>query len=231
MKKSLLMMIAVATAGLLFGLVSILSAQQPDQPPAGPPGLNPQLEGDSARERVAERIRIMRAWRLTEVLELDQDTALELFALLDTHDALIRPEEAQLEQNARNLRQLLSAGDGDDEELSELTRAITQGHLRIEQLRVELINDSAGFLDPRQQAALMLFIPDFDREVRSMIRETRRQRRGQGPRGEGLRGDGPPGDGPRGDGPRGRPDRGDGPPFEGGNMPPRGRRERRRGQQ
>ncbi len=201
--------LSLVTAAIAATIVaSGLMAQQPVEPPT-PPASDEAAQ--TARERVEERVRIMRAWRLTEVLSLDQDTAVELFELLDTYDQEVLPTQALLGLNARQLRQMLSDGSGSDEEITELTNTIMQSHLRMEQAKIDLIESSSSVLDPRQQAILMLFLPEFDREVRQAARELRRGRRGDRPGPEaGEDGERPgPGEfrGPRGD----RGDRGDRP--------------------
>ena len=142
----------------------------------------------------------MRAWRLTEALELDEEVALQLFTALDDFDARMAPLQMVLEESARELRELLDGGSGTDAEIEALLTGIMDSHLRLEQLRIELIESSGTFLSPRQQAGLMLFLPDFDRQIREMVRETRRTRRRSrehriGPDGE-IRGPGPDGEGP-----------------------------------
>lgn len=209
---------AVALAALL--IVPNLVAQEPGPPPPPhPPGEEgpPPPDDEETRERVEERIRIMRAWRLTEALELEEDVALQLFALLDDFDARMAPEQAALGENGQQLRSMLHDGSGADEEIATVLASIMETHLRLEQLRIDLIESSGAILSPRQQAALMLFLPDFDRQIREMVRETRRtRRRTREPR------DGPP-EGIRGPGPDG--ERGPPPGNRGGNRD--GRRQRR----
>lgn len=203
--------ISLVAAGIAATLaVSGLMAQGPIEPPQQPSSDSEETTRP-ARERVEERVRIMRAWRLTEILSLDEGTALALFELLDTYDQEVLPTQAALGQHARSLRQMLSDGSGSDAEITELTNSIMESHLRMEQAKIDLIESSASVLDPRQQAILMLFLPEFDREVRQAARELRRGRRGEGP-GPGVEGERPgPGEfrGPRGD----RGERGDRPGF------------------
>ena len=200
---------AVALAAVL--MVPNLVAQEAEPPPPPPPPGEdgpPPPDNQETRERVEERIRIMRAWRLTEALELEEGVALRLFALLDEFDAQVAPEQARLEENAQQLREMLSSGSGTDAEIAALLTRIMETHLRLENLRVDLIVSSGTFLSPRQQAALMLFLPDFDRQIRDMVRETRRTRRRvrqhrEGPP-DGFRGPGPDGEMGPPDGNRGR---------------------------
>ena len=157
----------------------LLSAQERPPFPPGPPGMDRPAESGSAegREQVQERIRVMRAWRLTEVLELDDQTGIALFELLDELDSTLEPQQNQMRELGQELRTHLSEGSGSDEEIANLVEELMNTHLGIEQLRVETIQSAAEILTPRQQATLMLFLPEFDREVRQMVREVRRERR------------------------------------------------------
>lgn len=141
-------------------------AAQPEPPPPEP----------SLTEQLQERIRIMRAWRLTEVLDLDEVTAVQLFEHLDHYDTLLQPEQVRLNELGQRLRVLLEEGSGTDAEVAELVTQITETYLRIEQLNVERVREAGRFLDPRQQATLMLFLPEFDREIRQMVRQARSRR-------------------------------------------------------
>lgn len=155
---------------LVLGAAALLAVARPvlAQP-------EPQPE-PSLTEQLQERIRIMRAWRLTEVLDLDEVTAVQLFEHLDHYDTLIQPEQVRLNELGQRLRVLLEEGTGTDAEVAELVTQITETYLRIEQLNVERVREAGAFLDPRQQAALMLFLPEFDREIRQMVRQVRSRR-------------------------------------------------------
>ena len=211
-----LAVVALAAVLMVPNLVAQETGPPPPPPPPGEDG-PPPPDDEETRERVEERIRIMRAWRLTEALELEEDVALQLFTLLDDFDTRMAPEQAALGESGQQLRSMLDEGSGTDEEIAALLAGIMETHLRLEQLRIDLIASSGAFLSPRQQAALMLFLPDFDRQIREMVRDTRRQRR----RVREHR-DGPP-DGIRGPGPDG--ERGPPPGNRGGNRD--GRRQRR----
>ena len=127
----------------------------------------------------------MRAWRLTEHLELDEATAVSLFARLDAHDEQVIPVRQALEQAARELRRMLRDDSGTDAEVDTLMNQIMDAHVEIERSRVELVRGTGDILTARQQASLMLFLPEFDREVRRMIHDFRSERR----RGEGRPGE------------------------------------------
>lgn len=167
--------------GVLVG-GQVVAQDPPDDPPV------PSAEDlEAERESVADRIRVLRAWRLTEELELDETTGVQLFASLDTYDEQLQEGQQQLEESAQALNQLLQGG-GTDEEISQATESILTSHLAIEQARVDLIRNSGEYLNPTQQAMLMLFLPEFDREIRNMIREVRQRREhGEGGPGHGRR--------------------------------------------
>lgn len=149
-------------------------------------GFEAEREGTGAerRARIRERVRMLRAWRLTEVIEMDETTAARLFELLDNHDEQMAAEELALAEAGLELRQLLESGEGEDARIAELLEQIIATHLRIEEAQAQLVRDAGEFLTPRQQAALMLFLPEFNAEIRELAREVRRGRQRRERRGE-----------------------------------------------
>jgi hypothetical protein len=169
------LLVVLLTAAL--GSSTLLA--QPGPPPGGGPGTGADEVAAEMRERLRERIRVMRAWRLTEALALDEATALRLFDHLDAFDARIYAEQDALAALGRRLQEQLSAPSPDGPEIRALVEQITSTHLRIEQLRVELVRESGALLEPRQQAALMLFLPDFDQQIQQLVRDVRRPPQGR----------------------------------------------------
>jgi hypothetical protein len=161
---------------LASSLVATGAVAQPG-PPHGPePGATADAPTSELLERLRERIRIMRAWRLTDALALDEPTALRLFEHLDAYDVRIYEQQDALAELGRRLQARLAETSPNEAELRLLIEEITAAHLRIEALRVELVRDSRAFLSAREQAALMLFLPDFDRQIQQLVREVRRPR-------------------------------------------------------
>lgn len=163
-----------------LGAVAGLKAQEPPEPPPDgelpdPPAREEMTEAE--RHRIQERIRIMRAWQLTEALELDETTAIQLFDFLDERDVAQEEAQVQLRTSSRELRQLLESGEGSDERVAELLEQIISTHLSIEEMRASMVRDASSILSPRQQAGLMLFLPEFDRRIQQMVRQVRRERR------------------------------------------------------
>ncbi|MBN1946398.1 MAG: hypothetical protein JW797_12030 [Bradymonadales bacterium] len=163
-----------------------LAAQQPPDP--APPQEMQAVEGQEEpsepdlqqqREQIRQRLRILRAWRLTEMIEMPENTAIQLFDLLDEYDLQMEALQAQLEDRGNQLRTYLEQATGSPQEIAQLVDEIMSLHLQIEQARVALVQHSAAILEPRQRAALMLFIPQFEGEVQQMFREVRRGRRGE----------------------------------------------------
>jgi hypothetical protein len=128
------------------------------------------------RERAEERIRMLRAWQLTENLDLDTGTATRLFQHLDEHEGRLHPERETLEAAAQQLRQLLENDSPSEDEVNRIADAIMDQHLEIERLRVNMVRETEAFLSPTQRARLMLFLPNFERQVREMIQTFRHPR-------------------------------------------------------
>ena len=149
--------------------------------------------------RVRERWRMMRMWKITETLALDEAAGSKLFPLLNRYDDQEDVVHREMRETHLRLREALKSGKQDGKKLTELVDRLVKNHERIGQIRMERIREARKVLTPVQQAKLALLLPRIERHFQRMIEKAKR---GRGPHG-------PPGRGP---GPGG-PGRGGPPPF------------------
>ena len=147
---------------------------------------------DDPHERVRERWRMMRMWKLTDSLALDEATGSKLFPLLNRYDDQEDAVHKDVRDTEIKLRDALKAGKQDGKKLTELVDRIVKNHEKLGQLRLERIREARKVLTPVQQARLALLLPRIERHFHQMIEKAMR---GRGPGGPGGRGGREPGGG------------------------------------
>jgi hypothetical protein len=155
-----------------------------DEPP-------PSLE---KREKIRKRIELIRMWKLTEELDLTEETGAKLFPILHKYDEK-RIELHKERQNVMNqLRRALEDEATSDETIEATMEEVDKNALAVSDLIRQQHQELKGVLSLRQQAKFILFQREFHREIRKTISEAReRRRRASGDEGKGRY------DRPRGD--------------------------------
>ncbi len=157
------------------------------------------------REKQRERIGLMMMWRLTNALELDQDTAAKLFPMMREFDV----EKRQLHEKRRDMiQQMRTEVEKDNPDRAALRKMIDdfkQNELDMVGLRNKRLDDLSKILSDEQVAKMIIFVPQFERNVRELISDVRARRRQHGgmpmqresgdmpsgPMGQGMMGPGP----------------------------------------
>ena len=148
----------------------ILEAQK--RPPFGEE--SSRLSPEKRRKQLRKRIELMRMWRLTQELDLDEKTAVQLFSRLRPidHERWNLTQERRKLQ--RGLREASEMGKGDEARLRELMKALEKNREAIAALEQKEIQSLDKLLTPRQKAKYLLFREHFERELRERIHEARR---------------------------------------------------------
>ncbi len=125
------------------------------------------------REKVRERIRAMRAWKLTEALDLDEAGAAKLFPVLGRYDERF---EALVQENAAIHRQMrLSLEAGRTAELNALIDRAVAMRARLWKLEEERFAAVRKVLSPERAATLLVVLPEIDRRIhRQVVKAMRR---------------------------------------------------------
>jgi len=151
---------------------AVASAQGRRQPlPPGPPGPPPPPPGAGAvRKQVNERIRMMRMWKLTEALSLDEATAQRFFPILNKFDEKVAPLHRQQGEIIMRLRAEIESGRPDPVRLSKGIDDLLGLRKQVAALEDERIREVRRVLSPTQQAKLVLLLPKIERELRRSVR-------------------------------------------------------------
>lgn len=129
------------------------------------------------REKIRKRIELIRMWRLTEELDLTEETGAKLFPILRTYDE----KRIALQKERRNimdqLRKALEDEATPDEAIEATMERLDNNASAVSDSLRQQREELKGVLSPRQQAKFILFQRDFHREIRKIIAEARERRR------------------------------------------------------
>jgi Spy/CpxP family protein refolding chaperone len=146
-----------------------------------PPGPGPWGENGPRRERMRQRIKIIKISQLTEAVGLTSEQSEKFFPIYNEHQ---KEHEKLQEKRQEVIEKLRDLGEKDNPSESEIRVAIdelTALDSRFASLRGEFINDLSGVLSIKQVAKLMVFEHNFMQRLQENIRDIRRgmgERRG-----------------------------------------------------
>jgi len=172
-------LIALVIPGLLLGLAPPASAQPRRGDGAGPGERRP-LDSHDRREQIKKKIRALRAYTLTDELQLDEQTAARLFPLLSRYDDDF---DKLLEQRVNVQRRLKYVDTVRDpraiERLIDEAIANQRGFWDLQDKRIQALRK---ILTPAQTAKLLVALPALERRIENQLRKAIVQRRpGNGP--------------------------------------------------
>jgi len=164
---------------LILGLLLVL-AIIPPAPAAG-------RERNSKRVKLEERLTTLRNWQLMEQFDLGPEKATKVFTILKNFD----DQRVELIQKRRRLLQQLrkaveTTGAGDETKtettLNSLMKQLSQTSVALARIPEKERRGLAEVFTPLEQARYILFVNDFSREMRRVIKKKRPGRRDRRPR-------------------------------------------------
>ncbi|UCD71725.1 MAG: hypothetical protein JSW70_01660 [Syntrophobacterales bacterium] len=180
-KGRLSMVITLTVVSLILAFGSPCFSQHPRE--GGFWGSDsPAFEGDEPhksiekREKIRKRIELIRMWKLTEELDLTEETGAKLFPILHKYDEkwmeLHKKRRDIMSQLRKALEDEATSGETIEAAMDNLEQNASAVSDLIRQQRKEL----KGILSPRQQAKFILFQRQFHREIRKIIGEARERK-------------------------------------------------------
>jgi hypothetical protein len=154
---------------------------RPGPGPGAPQGANPE----QLRREVFERMKAMRAWKLTEELKLDEATSSKLFPLLARYDDKELALQKDMGEAMHALRTEAEALKPDGGRLTACIDKLLAIRARQRTLEEDKFKDVRKVLSPLQQARLVMLLPRIEQHFQQRIREAIEARRGRGPGGGG----------------------------------------------
>jgi len=148
--------IAVALGTLVLFTAAALAQQGP------PPN----------REEIAKRIELIRMWKLTEALDLDEEAAARFFPVLNEHESKIREVADTKRGIERELRKALNSETvSPKEDLIDLMQQIVNLDQTINELKLKEVEAVSKVLSQEQLVTFIRFNLEFQRRIRKMIHE------------------------------------------------------------
>jgi len=129
------------------------------------------------REKVREKIKVLRMARLVEALELDERTAARLMPIIGKAYDDIGAVAKDAGEARRELRRLIESGSNDPQPINALIDRLVANKLKIDQLETEMFREVRKVLTPLQLARLVLVLPEINREL---MQQVRRAAKGEG---------------------------------------------------
>ncbi len=123
-------------------------------------------------EEVREKLKDMRAKKLTEMLKLDEQTSNKLIPVVNKYDEKRYSLKKEMTTDMRQLKQ--SINKSTDEELSALISKIRNNKTLLPKLEDEEFEKIKGILTTKQQAEYILFKAKFAKEVRKRLSEMKK---------------------------------------------------------
>ncbi len=132
------------------------------------------------RAETQERVELMKMWKLTDALDLDQETAAKLFPLMNEYDAKIREIRKQRHEISKQMREELDKSETDSAALRRMIDDFKKNELNMAEMKVKKFEAMSKVLTDEQAAKALLLIPQFERDMKKMfgeVREWRQHRR------------------------------------------------------
>ena len=146
----------------------------PDSPAFGGDEPPPPFE---KREKIRKRIELIRMWKLTEELDLTEETGAKLFPILHKYDEKRVELQKERKDIMNQLKKTLEDEATTDEAIEAAMDNVEKNALAQSDLIRQQREELKGVLSPRQQAKFILFQREFHREIRKIIAEARERRR------------------------------------------------------
>jgi Spy/CpxP family protein refolding chaperone len=146
-------------------------------------------------DKIRDRIETLTMWKMMQELDLNDETSEKILEIRRKFISQRKELRRSLREDFQNLRKYLKEAPTkeNDKKLAETIESIRKKRTELRNLFDNQFDDVAKVLPVRKQAELVVFMKDFRREIRSMIRELRRHRRAAFPgrfdrgRGQGRR--------------------------------------------
>lgn len=132
---------------------------------------NQQSRRRQDAKRVHDTVRLMRMWKLTEYLNLDEETSVKLFPILNRYDDQRLALNEERVGVLKDIKTELDKEAPDEKKLGELVAKAEELHLKMEKINQDERNELKKVLSVKQQAKLLLFYRNFDYELYRMMRE------------------------------------------------------------
>lgn len=127
------------------------------------------------REKIRKRIETLKMWKLTKILDLNEESAAKFFPLLNEYDKKRVAVVEDMEKNMRKLRR--SVDTASESELKTIIKRLEDNHRELQEINQEKMEKLRDMLTIRDMAKLIIFKQDFDWEMKKIITKVRGRHR------------------------------------------------------
>jgi Spy/CpxP family protein refolding chaperone len=120
-----------------------------------------------------ERLEFLTMWKIMEALDLDKATGDKIWEIRKKSLVERKALQSSLYEDFRNLKRILKdtpRGQENDKELTDILASIREKRRRLQALGENLYDELSKVLTVRQRAELVVFLKDFRKEMREMLR-------------------------------------------------------------
>lgn len=135
-------------------------------------------------EKIRKKVETLKMWRLTDALELSEETASKAFPVIKEYDKKRLDIEQDMRKDMSKLRQ--SVDTASEDELRDITKRLEDNHRKLQEINGEEMKKLGDILSVRERAKFIIFKQDFDKEMKNIIAEAK-ERHEKGLRGRPMR--------------------------------------------
>jgi hypothetical protein len=171
--------IFIILISLLLCPWSLSQASQSLPPVERQPSFQPErrtFASTEERERVRKRIDLIRMWRLTEELSLDEETGSKLFPLLRKYEEKRRGLARRRGELLFALKEQFKSDRPHEDRIKNILKGWEEIRSDEQDLNRREREDLKGILSIEQQAKYLIFQQEFTREIRRVIADVREGR-------------------------------------------------------
>ena len=128
---------------------------------------------EKERQQAMKKIELMKMWKLTEELGLDEEQAVRFFPLHREQEEKRKKKRKEIKELAKELETTLANPEHEDKDLEELFKELHKKDDELLALRWEAVEQYRTVLSTEQIARLILFKAKFMKEFQKMIGKSR----------------------------------------------------------
>lgn len=154
---------------LIFSLITPCLAQ---------PGPGMGRDDGPMRQRVREKVKMIKIWRLTEAVGLTTEQSERFFPVYNKHQAEMENFEKENRDLLERIRQLTDNPNSGDSEIGAAMKDFKEHQHRAAQLQESFLSEISPILTVRQRGKLVVFEEEFRRDMQRLIADIRHEFRG-----------------------------------------------------
>jgi len=143
-----------------------------------------QVAGEGDLSRVRKKVEALRAWQLTEELNLDEETSSQLFPAMREADEERWRIEANNRKLVREMSRMLEEGNADPQRIDRILDDLQANRRQLAEVEERHMERVRRILSPVDAARYLVFQIKFQKEIRQKAAQAFRDRRRPGDDGD-----------------------------------------------